>query len=76
MSPQDADPLILRLGSPGANLAHVGGKGASLSRLAAAGLAVPPGFHVTTLAYRRFVGENDLFGPILAAAATDRKSVV
>ena len=53
MSPQDADLLILKLDSPVANLAEVGGKGASLSRLALAGLPVPPAFHVTTRAYRR-----------------------
>jgi pyruvate,water dikinase len=38
----------------------VGGKGASLARLAAAGLPVPDGFHITTEAYKRFVEENNL----------------
>ena len=38
----------------------VGGKGASLSRLAGAGLPVPDGFYLTTAAYRRFVDHNDL----------------
>ncbi|WP_344416274.1 PEP/pyruvate-binding domain-containing protein [Pseudonocardia ailaonensis] len=44
--------LVLPLADPGADLATVGGKGASLARAARAGLPVPPGFHVTTAAYR------------------------
>jgi pyruvate,water dikinase len=35
----------------------VGGKGLSLGRMAAAGLPVPPGFCVTTAAYRRLRGQ-------------------
>ena len=35
----------------------VGGKGLSLARLAGAGLPVPPGFCVTTAAYRRLRGQ-------------------
>ena len=38
--PPDAAPLILRLDSPDASLESAGGKGASLARLAAAGLPV------------------------------------
>lgn len=38
----------------------VGGKGASLARLARAGLPVPTGFHVSTQAYCRFVEANHL----------------
>jgi phosphoenolpyruvate synthase/pyruvate phosphate dikinase len=56
----DEDALLLELVSPLATLERVGGKGASLARLAAAGLPVPPGFHITTAAYRRFVNENHL----------------
>jgi len=67
-SPQDS-PLILNLDSPDATLEWVGGKGASLARMAAAGLPVPPGFHITTRAYRRFVSENHLADAILSAAA-------
>ena len=66
------ESLILALDSPDATLDRVGGKGASLARLAAAGLPVPPGFHLTTRAYRRFVDENHLAEPILAAAAEAR----
>lgn len=39
----------------GADLATVGGKGANLGELVAAGLDVPDGFCVTTAAYRSFV---------------------
>ena len=47
--------LVLPLDDAAADLATVGGKGASLARLARAGLPVPAGFHVTTEAYRSFV---------------------
>jgi rifampicin phosphotransferase len=47
--------LVLPLGDPAADLATVGGKGASLARMIRAGLPVPGGFHVTTAAYRAFV---------------------
>lgn len=59
---------ILPLSSPDATLDTVGGKGASLSRLAQAGFSVPPGFHVTTAAYRRFVEANSLQPRILDLA--------
>jgi phosphohistidine swiveling domain-containing protein len=52
-----------------AGLPEVGGKGASLARLAAAGLPVPPGFCITTAAYRGFVAEHGLQEQILAAVA-------
>ncbi|MBN1449639.1 MAG: hypothetical protein JW963_01375, partial [Anaerolineales bacterium] len=57
----------LPLMSPQATLERVGGKGASLARLAAAGLPVPYGFHITTEAYNRFVDENTLQAGIQAA---------
>jgi phosphohistidine swiveling domain-containing protein len=63
-------PLVLALDDPSAELAVAGGKGASLARLAAAGLPVPPGFHVTTEAYLRFVAQNHLQQQILAALQT------
>ncbi|GAA4044688.1 PEP/pyruvate-binding domain-containing protein [Nonomuraea soli] len=43
---------IMPLDDPSADLATAGGKGASLARLSRAGLPVPPGFVVTTQAYR------------------------
>ena len=55
------------LHDPSATLEVVGGKGASLARLAAAGLPVPNGFHVSTAAYRQFVDANNLQPRILAA---------
>ncbi|MGD9405630.1 MAG: PEP/pyruvate-binding domain-containing protein [Anaerolineae bacterium] len=61
---------VLSLADPAATLETVGGKGASLSRLVAAGLPVPDGFHVTTAAYRRFVIDNNLQPGILAALET------
>lgn len=63
-------PLILSLNDASATLELTGGKGASLARLAAAGLSVPPGFHVTTAAYSRFVNENGLQEKILAAVTS------
>jgi pyruvate,water dikinase len=51
---------VLTLVDARANLETAGGKGASLARLAAHGLPVPDGFHVTTAAYKRFVAENNL----------------
>ncbi|MFC4113093.1 PEP/pyruvate-binding domain-containing protein [Nonomuraea zeae] len=46
---------VLPLDDAAADLASVGGKGASLARLTRAGLPVPGGFHITTDAYRAFV---------------------
>jgi phosphoenolpyruvate synthase/pyruvate phosphate dikinase len=61
--------FIVPLSDVSAGLSQVGGKGASLARLAAAGLPVPPGFHLTTAAYRRFVAEHGLQEQILAAVS-------
>jgi len=58
---------VLPLNASQATLDIVGGKGASLAKLANAGLPVPGGFHVTTAAYKQFVAENDLQSRILAA---------
>src|SRR6266700_2823580 len=69
MSNEPSIPLVLALDDASATLERVGGKGASLARMAAAGLPVPPGFHVTTAAYRRFVTENGLQEQILAAVS-------
>lgn len=66
---EDHLPPVLALADPRATLEHVGGKGASLARMAQAGLPIPPGFHITTAAYRRFVNENGLRDTILAIAA-------
>ena len=63
-------PLVLALDDASATLERVGGKGSSLARLAAAGLPVPPGFHITTTAYRLFVARHGLQEQILAAVST------
>jgi rifampicin phosphotransferase len=62
--------LVLALDDASARLSRVGGKGSSLARLAAAGLPVPPGFHITTAAYCLFVARHGLQEQILAAVST------
>lgn len=57
---------ILPFTSSEATLARAGGKGANLARLVQAGFTVPPGFIVTTDAYRAFVEINQLQPRILA----------
>ncbi len=52
------------------DLQAVGGKGANLARLAQAGFPVPPGFLISTRAYRDFVTANQLEEPILAVLPT------
>jgi phosphohistidine swiveling domain-containing protein len=64
---QMTSEYVLPLDDSKATLEVAGGKGASLVRLATAGLPVPDGFHVTTAAYRQFVAESDLQPRILAA---------
>ena len=70
----EANACILELDSPLATVEQVGGKGASLARLVAAGLPVPPGFHITTEAYRHFVDENHLGERILSVATQAQAS--
>ena len=48
----------------------VGGKGANLGKMARAGLPVPPGFCVTTEAYKQFIAEMDLWPEIAHLLAT------
>ncbi len=69
MSNEAGIPLVLPLYDASATLSQVGGKGASLACMAAVGLPVPPGFHVTTAAYRRFVTEHGLQEQILSAVS-------
>src|SRR5258705_138338 len=69
MGNEPSIPLVLALDDAYATLEQVGGKGASLGRMVATGLPVPPGFHVTTAAYRRFVTENGLEQEVLAAVS-------
>ena len=58
---------ILPFDTPDVSLADAGGKGINLSRMARAGFPVPPGFIISTAAYRQFVADNDLQPRILAA---------
>ncbi len=62
--------LILPIRTPIANLDNAGGKGASLARLTRLGLPVPPGFIVTTDAYRLFVTANNL-GDVIKTSIQD-----
>ena len=55
------DTLIRRLPDlPDDRLDLAGGKGSNLSRLLRLGLPVPPGFVVTTAAYRAFLDASGL----------------
>ncbi len=58
--------MILDFTSHETTLARAGGKGANLASLAQAGFPVPPGFIVTTDAYRAFVATNKIESHILA----------
>jgi pyruvate,water dikinase len=51
---------ILPLAHKQATIEMVGGKGMSLSKLLAAGIPVPDGFHVTTASYQSFVDRNHI----------------
>jgi pyruvate,water dikinase len=59
--------LIIPFSSTDATLENAGGKGANLARLTRAGFDVPPGFIVSTEAYRAFVAENGLQAAISSA---------
>src|SRR3970282_450534 len=64
----------LPFGSQDATCAMVGGKGTNLGRLARAGFPVPPGFLITTAAYRAFVQANDLHAQIVTLASDKTKT--
>ena len=66
---QTTSDWIVPLCDTSAGLPLAGGKGASLARLAAAELPVPPGFHITTAAYRKFVAAYGLQEQILACVS-------
>lgn len=72
MSTEVTSSFTLPLADPAAvELATTGGKGASLARLAAAGLPVPGGFHVTTDAYRAAVAGAPQEAIVAAARDVD-----
>src|SRR5574339_276876 len=58
--------MILPFDSADATLETAGGKGMNLARLSRAGFNVPPGFIVSTGAYREFVSANRWLPEILA----------
>lgn len=64
--------LVLRFDSADATLERAGGKGANLARLTRTGLPVPPGFIVTTAAYKAFVAASDLWAIIAATLSNLR----
>ncbi|MDT0167776.1 PEP/pyruvate-binding domain-containing protein [Pseudarthrobacter sp. BRE9] len=53
------------------DLAMAGGKGANLGELVRAGFPVPPGFVITTAAYRTLLGEAGLGASLTALLAAD-----
>ena len=66
---------ILPIDTAESSLEVLGGKGRSLARMAAAGMAVPGGFYVATSAYKRFVEENKLQADILELAKPEIKGM-
>ncbi len=62
--------IILPFDSENATLAAAGGKGANLAELTRAGFDVPPGYLITTDAYRAFVEENGIRDELLRLAHT------
>jgi pyruvate,water dikinase len=70
-----APRLIMRFeDATGADHPAMGGKCASLARMIAAGVAVPPGFAVLTAAYRAFLAQSGLaaqISEILASISVD-----
>lgn len=64
--------MILPFETDEATLNNAGGKGLNLAKLTRAGFPVPPGFIVTTHAYRAFVDANKLQTRILELARDTR----
>ena len=53
------------------DIGSVGGKGASLGEMTAAGLPVPPGFVVTAETYRTFIEDTGIDEDLFAAVDVD-----
>ena len=64
---QEKSDFILAFTDAAASLAQVGGKGASLARMAIAELPIPTGFYITTDSYRRFAEANGIQPRLLEA---------
>ena len=68
MLKSSAEPVVAFADLPAESAAIAGGKGASLSRMAAAGLPVPPGFIVSAAAFQDFL--DSCGGSALTASLT------
>jgi phosphoenolpyruvate synthase/pyruvate phosphate dikinase len=67
--PEDFDYIVTLDRVAAGDLPRVGGKGANLGEMARAGLPVPPGFCVTTAAFRHFLAAVDDSAGIYTALA-------
>ena len=68
LAPDADDALVLPFERVGAaDVARVGGKGASLGEKTRAGLPVPPGFCATTAAFRRVTAGDPEHGAAINA---------
>jgi len=66
-------PIIVWLGDERASdVKLVGGKAAGLNEMIKAGIPVPPGFIVTTEAYRQFILETGIAGYISLTPKTPK----
>lgn len=62
---KDKQKYVYFFGEKGKELSDLlGGKGANLSEMAKLGMPVPPGFTITTEAYKRYSEKNELTGEI------------
>ena len=68
-------PLIEWLGSAEGDAGTLGGKAASLDRLARMGFRIPPGFCLTTAAFRRQLGDVELDGEGTLAARLEAEAL-
>lgn len=66
---QAKSDFIVSLADASTELSQVGGKGASLVGVAAAGLPAPPGFHINVAAYRQSVTKYEPQEQIPAAVS-------
>ncbi|HLL63029.1 MAG TPA: PEP/pyruvate-binding domain-containing protein, partial [Propionibacteriaceae bacterium] len=64
---RNAEHAFVRSLADGGDRADLGGKGASLARLAAAGLPVPEGFVVTVAAFRAYAAARSMPADVAAA---------
>jgi pyruvate,orthophosphate dikinase len=72
-STAEVDQFIHWFDSPLQDRAFLGGKGASLARMAGSlGLPVPPGFTITTDAWKTFAAKDVVIPPNLVAAVSQR----